>query len=406
MSITNSSKTAHQRIEIIDALRGFSLAGIVIVHMVENYIGGPAPQEFYEGVNQGLPDAIISGFNGIFLSGKFFALFSFLFGVSFFIQMNNAQTNGSYFGWRFAWKMVLLFGIGFLHSLFYAGDILTVYAMLGLLLIPFFKVGNKTILVVAGLLLLGVGRFVVFALTQGVDFFSGVGMTPEHPHTLEYLNTLKSGTIGEVFSINATDGHLRKMNFQYGIFGRGYMTLAYFLIGMLVGRIGFFSDYQNRKKMVKRSWITGLILFLVSGGLLALTFGQMGGNITFDNWLAMMGLTAVDLSNISITLLILSVFVLLYKKTKAQAWLSKFAPYGRMALTNYVFQSIIGTTLLFGWGFGFIGQLRNIYTFAIAIGIIIVQMALSKLWLQHFKYGPLEWLWRSLTFFKVMPLKK
>ncbi|MEO1487065.1 MAG: DUF418 domain-containing protein, partial [Bacteroidota bacterium] len=207
-------------------------------------------------------------------------------------------------------------------------------------------------------------------------------------------------------SINATDGHFRKMNFQYGIFGRGYMTLAYFLIGMLVGRIGFFSDYQNRKKMVKRSWITGLVLFLVSGGLLALTFGQMGGNITFDNWLAMFGLTAVDLSNIAITLLILSVFVILYKKTKARAWLSKFAPYGRMALTNYVFQSIIGTTLLFGWGFGFIGQLRNVYTFGIAIVIIIVQMALSKLWLKHFKYGPLEWLWRSLTFFKVMPLKK
>ncbi|MEL6975124.1 MAG: DUF418 domain-containing protein [Bacteroidota bacterium] len=406
MPIENSTKTAPQRIEIIDALRGFSLAGIVIVHLVENYIGGPAPQSFYEDVNQGLPDAIVSGFNGIFLSGKFFALFSFLFGVSFFIQMNNARANGSYFGWRFAWKMILLFGIGFVHSLFYAGDILTIYAMLGLLLIPFFKVGNKTIVVVAALLLLGVGRFVVFGLTHGEDFFGDVGMSPEHPHTLEYFNVLKSGTIGDVFSINAVDGHLRKMNFQYGIFGRGYMTLAYFLIGMLVGRIGFFNDYQNRKKLLKRSWITGLVLFLVSGGLLALTFGQMGGNITFDNWLAMFGLTAVDLSNISITLLILSVFVLLYKKTKARAWLSKFAPYGRMALTNYFFQSVIGTVLFFGWGFGLIGQLRNIYTFGIAIGIIIVQMALSKLWLKHFKYGPLEWLWRSLTFFKLMPLKK
>ncbi|MEM8847206.1 MAG: DUF418 domain-containing protein, partial [Bacteroidota bacterium] len=80
--------------------------------------------------------------------------------------------------------------------------------------------------------------------------------------------------------------------------------------------------------------------------------------------------------------------------------------YGIMALTNYFFQSIIGTFILFGWGLGYIGELRNIYTFTIAIIIIILQMVISSWWLKKFRYGPLEWLWRSATFLKIFPMKR
>jgi len=106
------------------------------------------------------------------------------------------------------------------------------------------------------------------------------------------------------------------------------------------------------------------------------------------------------------TIIYIVLFTMLFKKGKGEKFLRKFAPYGRMALTNYVFQSIVFTFLLFGWGFGLIGELRQLHTFLIALVFIALQMWLSKLWLRYFKYGPLEWLWRSLTFFKLFPFRK
>ncbi|CAN0598703.1 unnamed protein product [Ectocarpus sp. 12 AP-2014] len=120
----------------------------------------------------------------------------------------------------------------------------------------------------------------------------------------------------------------------------------------------------------------------------------------------MIGLSALDIANTAQTFLWIAVFVLLYKKAKPEKWLSKLAPYGRMALTNYVLQSIIGTFLLYGWGLGLLGELRQAYTLLLALVLVALQMWLSKLWLQNFKYGPLEWLWRSLTFFKIFPFRK
>ncbi|MEM9648798.1 MAG: DUF418 domain-containing protein [Bacteroidota bacterium] len=403
---TIQNALAQERITIIDALRGFALAGIVIVHMVENYIGAPAPESFNEAVHQGPLDYAVDVFIGIFLRGKFFALFSFLFGLSFYLQMDNASQKGANFGGRFLWRLILLLSIGYLHSLFYAGDILTIYAMLGVLLIPFYKVKSNWVLGIVGLLFLGFGRYIVFFLTQGANLFEGMDMTPNSPEVQQYYSILKEGSIWDVFATNGWQGHLNKMNFQFGVFGRGYATFGYFLLGLCIGRTEFFKNYREQKKLVKRTWIWSLVLFVVSGGLMALTFGSMGPNVTFDNWVAMFGLTALDLNSISVTFILLSVFVILYKKIKPKKFLEKFAPYGRMALTNYFFQSVLGTFIFFGWGLGQIGELRNLYTFGLAFLVIIIQMVLSKWWLQNFRYGPLEWLWRSATFLKLFPLKK
>ena len=107
-----SEVKSNNRIEIIDALRGFSLAGIVIVHMVENYVGAPTPEGAMDAVRLGIPDYIVDGFIFLFLRGKFFALFSFLFGLSFFIQMDSAYRKGNDYKWKFLWRLVLLFAIG------------------------------------------------------------------------------------------------------------------------------------------------------------------------------------------------------------------------------------------------------------------------------------------------------
>ncbi len=401
------SSTKSPRIEIIDALRGLALAGILICHMVEQYIGAGAPMSHFEAVSTGIGNQIIDGLIGFFLRGKFIALFSFLFGLSFFIQMDNAASKGVAYGGRFFWRLLLLLGIGYAHSLFYRGDILTIYAILGIFLIPFYSLNNTWVLGFSIVLFLGFGRYIIFFFTQGAHLFLDVDpMDMEAAWIQEYYDILKNGSITEVFSTNAWQGHLDKMNFQYGIFGRGYFTFAFFLIGLYVGRSGFFTQFREAKKFTKKVLIWSSIVFVLAIGITAAAFISLGPEVKMNNWVAMVGLSGMDMANLAMTLIYISLFAILYRKVKGEKWLSKLAPYGRMALTNYVLQSIVGTALLYGWGLGYLGELQNVYTFLIALALIILQVWVSKIWLQQFKYGPLEWLWRSLTFFKLFPMKK
>ena len=392
--------------DIVDALRGFSLAGIVIVHMVENYIGAPTPEGALEATHIGIPDYIVDGIIFLFLRGKFFALFSFLFGLSFFIQMDKAHQKGQDFRMRFLWRLLILLAIGYLHSLFYRGDILTIYALLGVLLIPFFNLKNSWVLGISTLLFLGLGRFVVFLVYGGANLFMEGDFSPSSPEIITYFDILRNGSLLDVFQTNAWKGHLMKLDFQFGVFSRGYLTFGFFLLGLLFGRIEFFRNYLVLTSKVKKGIYWSIGLFFVSFILAIVSFAQLGENVSFDNWPAMLGLTAFDINNIAMTFIIVGLFVLAYKKDKWQQRLTYFIPYGRMALTNYVLQSLIGTFIFYGWGMQLVGELRNTYTFLIAILLVLVQILISKWWMQHFYYGPFEWLWRSLTYFKVYPLRK
>ncbi len=397
---------ASKRIEIVDALRGFALAGIVIVHMVENYIAAPFPEGTMEATHQGIADYFVDGFIFLFLRGKFFALFSFLFGLSFFIQMDKAQKKGLNFGGRFLWRLLILLVIGYFHSLFYRGDILTIYALLGILLIPFYKLNNKWILVLCAVLFLGIGRDLIFIFFEANNLFVKGELTPDSSLILHYYNTLMDGSLLEVFKSNAWDGHLMKMDFQLGIFSRGYLTFGFFLLGLYVGRIQFFRNFLNYGTQIKRLLYGSLGLFLLSIIIGFFFFAQLGPNVTFDNWYAMNGLTAMDINNLAMTMIILSLFMMAFKGGRMKRWLERFIPYGRMALTNYIIQSIIGTFIFYGWGLGYLGQIPNVYIFLLALLFIALQMMFSAWWMRNFYYGPFEWLWRSLTYFKFFPMKK
>jgi len=406
MTVIDPIKVKTERIQIIDALRGFALAGIVVCHVVENFIAGPAPEAYNEAVHQGMIDNIIDGFIGIFLRGKFIALFSFLFGLSFFIQMDNGHQRGSNFAGRFFWRLMILLGIGFVHSLFYRGDILTVYAMLGVFLIPFYKASNKIVLGFSLLLFFGLARVLLFYFNGTDALFYEIVQDPNNPDILAYYKIIKNGSIKDVFAYNAVAGHLGKAEFQFNFFGRGYFTFAFFLVGLYVGRIDFFRRFMEEKKRTKKVLIYASIVFVVSIVAMAMAFMGMGENFDFNSWNAIFGFTAMDISNAAMTFIYIALFTVLYRKAKSRKWLNGLAPYGRMALTNYVSQSVIFTFVLFGWGLGLIGELRQLYTFLLAIICIALQVWLSKLWSKRFYYGPLEWLWRCLTYFKVMPFAK
>ncbi len=394
------------RIDIIDALRGFALAGIVIVHMVENYVAAPVPEAAVEAAHAGVFDYVIDGVVVILLRGKFFALFSFLFGLSFYIQMNNAYQKKVDYRYRFLWRMILLMIIGYLHSLFYRGDILTIYVMLGIFLLFFYKLRSPWILTTMAVIFLGAGRFITFAFTDGQSLFSLGELTAENPSMIQYYHILSKGSIWEVFQTNAWEGHLMKLDFQLGIFSRAYLTFGFFLLGFYAGRIEYFKHYMERTKLTRDLLWASLILFCVAVLITVASFAQIGPEPKFDNWYAMIGLTGYDLVNIAITLALLCLFVMVYRSERGRRSLDVFRAYGRTALSNYVLQSIMGTFFFYGWGLGYIGTLSNTYSLVAALLLIVFQIGISIWWMKRFLYGPLEWIWRSCTFFTLYPFRR
>ncbi|MGB5700050.1 DUF418 domain-containing protein [Muriicola sp.] len=406
MSLAPKEQAGTSRMDIVDALRGFSLAGIVIVHMVENYIGAPFPEGTMEATHQGPLDYVVDGFILLFLRGKFFALFSFLFGLSFFIQMDKARRGGMDFRMRFLWRLMILLAIGFAHSLLYRGDILTIYALLGALLIPCYRLKDRWLLLIASLLFLGVGRYLIFTISNGDSFFSEGDYSPESPLIKSYFEVISNGTLWDVFRSNAVEGHMMKIDFQMGIFSRGYLTFGFFLLGLYAGRSNFFRSYMDQRKMTRNILYFSIALFLISTLITIGAFAQLGPNPTFDNWLAMIGLTGYDLTNVAMTFILLCLFVMAYRAAKWRRFLNAFSSYGRTALTNYVLQSIIGTFIFYGWGLHYLGVLSNTITFTMALLIVFIQLFISKWWMRQFYYGPFEWLWRSLTHLTLYPLRK
>ncbi len=413
-----------QRITSIDSLRGFALAGIVIAHMIEEFVGGVIPENVETSFHTGVFDYIAEGFMQIFIRGKFYTLFSFLFGISFFIMMDQAAKKGSDFRWRFIWRLVILLFIGLIHSAIYRGDILTVYVVIGFILPLFYRVPNKWLISFAVVLLLGAGRFLIFKFMSEYPLFGLDFINSSSPEALAYWNNLTSGTWMQIANDNITNGLLQKINFQFGVFGRGYQTLAFFLLGLLAGRIRIFekiadfqqskiadnlekkdwnirNDYPFKKQIFKTMyWSIGLtIVFIVATMAI---FANAPQPVKFDNIIALSGLTAMDLMNGAMTILFITGFILIFNK-KRKSVLQALAPYGRTALTNYVLQSIIGTFIFYSYGLGYVGKMPVSIAFLISFVIIAIQMYVSKLWLQYFYYGPLEWIWRCLTHFKVFP---
>jgi uncharacterized protein len=374
--------------------------------MVEQYYGAPPPPGLLDDIYASGLDKAAGAFMEILVRGKFFALFSFLFGVSFFIQMDNGAQKGVNFKARFLWRLALLFAIGYAHALFYRGDILTIYAVVGVALVLFFRVRNAVCLAIAAAIFLGLPRFLLFAISSGGVLFAGGDPDPALQANLAYAAAVTEGSLADVFRANAWHGLVSKAEFQMNVFGRGYLTFAYFLIGLCAGRLGLFRDLERHVGLLKRMlWIAraaGLLLFVVAGFL----FSSLPENSDFDNWQAMFALTAMDLWNLSFATIYLCGFLLWFHRPRGRRVLGKLAPYGRMALTNYVVQTLIGTTLLYNFGFGLIGQLSSADMFGIAVAVILAQVALSAAWLRLYRFGPLEWLWRSATWTEWQRLRR
>jgi uncharacterized protein len=390
------------RIEVIDVLRGFTLLGIILVHFTEQYYAGQPPKIHENFGMHNLADKIVSAIIGIFISGKFFMIFSFLFGMSFFLQLEKSDGSPKFL-LRFAWRLVVLFLTGFIHHLHYRGDILTIYATLGVALLICYKLPDRFLVILALLLVINLPSIVV----RTVEVISPASATslifnPEQKPLEIYYNTLKSGSYFEILQANL---HEFKTKFDFQIMsGRLYITLGLFLLGLYAGRKKVFENIAFFRRLIRYGLWTLLGCFIFAGLLALIIFlakVEMTQPIQF-----LLGGGVYDVFNAALAAIYVGLVVTLFQKERWKKRLMNFYEVGRMGLTTYLMQALVGTLLFFSFGFNLLGEYGASVWALVGLVVFFLQILFSKWWLSRFQFGPVEWLWRSLTYWKMQPLKK
>ena len=406
----NALVAPKERIFLIDGLRGFALLGIVLAHISGWFIAGGIPTAVWQKYQNDLGTAIANYFGGIFIDGKFYTLFSFLFGLSFAIQLLQRKENDTKFIPRFMWRLVILFIIGFIHHLHWKGDILGIYAVLGFVMILFRNANDKILWI--GILCFILNMPVIirdtFQKTQPKEKpktekeqkIEGEKTEKETAHS---YNILKKGTYLEVITQNFKDFKY-KADFQFSS-GRIYITLGFFLLGLWAGRKQLFENFEGKKMLFKKTMWSSLIANIVIIAFFII-MEQVKLWEKIGDWANLIANFLYTVHCVSMTLFYISGISLLLN-LKSMRWiLDKFVFVGKMGLTNYLLQSIIGVILFYGIGFGLAGEFNAGWCYLIGIGIFILQILFSKWWLSKFNYGPTEWLWRSATYLKWQPMRR
>ena len=378
-----------QRLFNVDALRGFALVSIMLLHNLEHF------DFFFKPKN--LPswmvelDQTIWDSTFFLFAGKSYAMFAFLFGVTFFIQMNNQAKRGNDFRPRFVWRLSLLFIFGTINSAFYQGDILTLYAFVGLFLIPFAKLNSKTVLIFAFILFLQ-----PFEIGRLVYYFQHPTIEVGNPESWTYFGKLKEYIPGdsllETIKGNLTNGKKAVWIWSWEN-GRFPHLLCLFMLGMVAARKNLFVQNSQNKRLWMKVFIISIILFI------PLFYIQKNLIGTIESKAIKMTAKAMEKSwtNFAFTFILLSGFLLLYFSKFWQKALNVFSPMGKMSLSNYILQTVIGTTLYYGFGFGLYKYTGATYSFLIGIICSILLILFSKWWMKNHNRGPLEQIWHNLT---------
>jgi len=393
------------RIQVLDVLRGFALAGILIINAMSILAVKGSTPAFTVDIpfaDRTLQDLIL-----FFVESKFFTLFSLLFGIGFAIQIQSAEKQGNAFLPRISRRMAGLLIFGLLHILLlWDGDILVIYAITGTLLILFRKTTYSRIrkwvvslLAVPGALVLGILIYTLIARlsASGAETFakSDASLAKEFANNDATQKLLQNGFIEGIAERIHTYLELSPL-----LFSRIPTVLAMFLIGLYLGRSNFIRQLPEKIEILKKVRFWGLtvgfslMFFIVAGTKFLPTVSALIAIIE-DQYLAGPILCLGYASAVTLDFL---------KKPTRKIY-GFFSKVGRMALTNYLTQSLVLTFLAYGWGLGLALKLNGFQVLEISFLLYVAQVILSGLWLSKFKYGPFEWVWRCITYWKVLPIK-
>jgi uncharacterized protein len=398
--------SSSERIEILDVLRGLAVGGILIGNMQWFSGYGMMPPVLAE--QAPLADRIIHFWVHFLVEGKFYSIFSFLFGFGFALQIARAEergdANASLFKRRLFWLLI----IGLLHAyLLWAGDILSIYAGMGFLLILFRRKSTESLLKWALILLLipiltYILIYILFAVLVPPDALAGFEAS-QIERWNESVNIVQQSSFLQILS---------SFNLQY-IVGRyaGLIIqmrlpkiLAMFLLGFYAYRCGIFQNISSHRPLIRRVLVYGLSLGLAGNFVFALTAKSEADLPPSLSGIA--GVVAYAFSVPALALGIVALVTTLWQKQSWQRILAFLAPVGRTALTNYLLQTVICVFIFYGYGFGQFGNVGATAATLIAAAIFFLQILTSALWLKYFSYGPMEWIWRQLTYRQRLDLRR
>ncbi|MBZ4333591.1 DUF418 domain-containing protein [Corallococcus sp. AS-1-12] len=407
MSHSSQPVSSRERVALVDALRGFALCGVFVSNAFL-WFGGRnlLPPEQLQALGSPLPELVTGALFLFFVAHKFLNLFGFLFGLGFSLQLSRAEARGASHVPVHLRRMGVLLCFGAVHLLgLWMGDILHLYALAGVLLLFFAGRSDRTLGCWAGVSL-GVMPFLVLALQLwGPGAGAEVAKAHETALRAELLAALSSDSFW-----TAQAGNARYVWETWFSTTRVPIWLALilgrFLLGLLAGRHRLLQDVERHRPLLRRMawWGLGLGGLLNAGGLLAFQWRAQG--LDPANHAGLFLLMALqELGYVLLGAAYLAGFTLLFQRERWRRVLTVLAPVGRMALTNYLMQTVLSLSLYNGWGLGLIGRLPPSQCVAIALGVFGGQVLLSHAWLKHFRFGPAEWLWRSLTYGRLQPLR-
>ncbi|MPQ58336.1 DUF418 domain-containing protein [Duganella sp. FT27W] len=374
------------RLDLLDALRGFAIVSIMLLHNIEHFDLYFTPQ--------GAPgwlvaiDKVVWDSMFFLFGGKSYAIFALLFGVTFYIQFQGRAARGEDFRPRYAWRMVLLLCFGLFNSMVYHGDILSMYAVLGLALIPVARLRGAVVFAIAVILLLQPYAWLewYWALSAPNEKLADPASWAYFGRANEYM---KHGSMTEVWIGNLTNGKTGVILWSWEN-GRLFQIPALFMLGMLAGRAGWFALSEENQR---RWW---RVLFIAVAAFIPLYFIKTySGSWNIGPALERPLLVIItSWANLALMAFLVACFSLVFYARPALAF---FSPLGRMSLTSYVVQSVVGTALYYGYGMGLYQHTGATVALAIGIVLALAQRQFSVWWLRSHAQGPLEALWHRAT---------
>ena len=384
-----------ERHHVLDALRGFALFGIFLANI--RFFSG------WEFLGEEQRDALAPGgyqliefLHLVLIDGKFYTLFAFLFGLGFALQLQRLEGRGAAATRIYLRRTTILLAFGLIHLFaFWLGDILTPYALLGFVLLAIRKWSDRSLLIASGIaLIFPVIGYAIF-WTFGIDKSLGL-------YNIAFA-IVPPGAENPMVDLRLTDwGDRLQSSLGLGVLRLGYLfdtwrwpkLFAIMLLGLWAGRRLINGELFGNTRLLWGVLLVGLASGAVAGPILA----SLGG-IGFNRPYSLTGFFAVVAYTFAVIPLGLA-----YAAAFALAWrgasrvLRILAAPGRMALTNYLAQTLVGLTVFYGVGFGQAGDWSIQALLAFAFAVYVAQGTLSHFWLRHFNYGPAEWLWRTLTY--------
>jgi uncharacterized protein len=402
-----------ERIQIVDILRGFALFGILLVNMA---IFSQPFQAILFPADPEMPwyDWAATWLIHFLGEGKFYALFSLLFGLGMILLMERIEARGRKFAPFYARRLLALLLIGFVHAfLIWPGDILIFYALLGFPLLLFRKAKPRTLLIWA-VILISLPLLFIAAVTGLVALG---GMTPEGAQQIEQsFAAVKAGYLADFtrgYEVYAGGNFLEitaRRVYDYmsmglaSIFVLGFNILAMFLIGVWFGKRRIFNELEAHRPFFRKLLAWGLIVGLLGNALYATL---IMGIPRYDASIEL--LVATVAQGIGAPLLMLGYVAAICLLALRPAWgrrLAVLAPVGQMALTNYLLESIVCTLIFYGYGLALFGRAGAAWGIVLTVVIYLLLIPFSHWWMKRFLYGPAEWLWRSMTYWRLQPIRR